>query len=87
MRAFAVDNREFEVAIKRRGIYQVPSHGGIIHHRLTSRVDLNHLVRLCIVEEQDRGGVRLIRLGCVHLLVGNVHSAELENLCNGVAHG
>ena len=45
MRAFASDNREFEVAIKRRGIYQVPSHGGIIHHRLTSRVDLNHLVR------------------------------------------
>jgi hypothetical protein len=29
----------------------------------------------------------LIRLGCVHLLVGDVHSAELENLCNGVTHG
>ncbi len=44
MRAFAIDNGQFEIAIKRRGIYQVPFHGGIIHRRLTSRFDLNHLV-------------------------------------------
>jgi hypothetical protein len=44
MRAFAVDHCEFEIVIQRRGIYQVPFHGGIIHHRLTSRFDLNHLV-------------------------------------------
>jgi hypothetical protein len=42
MRTFAVDNCEFEVSIKRRGIYQVPfHHAGITHHRLTSRFDLN----------------------------------------------
>ncbi len=45
MRAFAVDNCEFEIVIKRCGIYQIPFHGlDIIHNRLTSRFDLNHLV-------------------------------------------
>jgi hypothetical protein len=43
MRAFAVDDSKFEIAIKRRGIYQVPFHGGIIHRRLTSRFDLNQV--------------------------------------------
>jgi hypothetical protein len=42
MRTFAVDNCEFEVATKRCGIYRVPfQHGGITHHRLINRFDLN----------------------------------------------
>jgi len=41
MRAFAVDESKFEIAIKRRGIYQLPFHGGIIHYSPTSRFDLN----------------------------------------------
>jgi hypothetical protein len=44
MCAFAIDNCEFEVAIKRCGIYQVPFHVRIIHHSLTSRFDPNQLV-------------------------------------------
>jgi hypothetical protein len=44
MRAFAVDNCEFELAIKRALSIRFHSMVAIIHHRLTSRFDLNHLV-------------------------------------------
>jgi hypothetical protein len=39
MHAFTVGNGDFYVAIKRRGIYRLPLHGGIIHHGMTSVLD------------------------------------------------
>lgn len=44
VRAFPVDNGEFHIAIERSGIYWLPVHGGINHHKLTSVFDLNHLI-------------------------------------------
>ena len=38
-----VDNREFQIAVERCSIYQLPFHGGwIVTHRANQRCDLNH---------------------------------------------
>jgi hypothetical protein len=43
MRTFIIDNGEFQLAIKRRTLYQLPCHTGIMLQRLTSVFDLNQL--------------------------------------------
>ena len=41
MHVFAVDNGDFNVAIKRHGVYRLPLHEGIICGRLRGVIDLN----------------------------------------------
>lgn len=52
MRPFGVDKREFEVAIERCGMYQLPFHDGwMITHHAGRRCDLNHWSGYCVVNK------------------------------------
>jgi hypothetical protein len=44
VRAFAVDNSEFHIAINRRRIYRLPLHVTMIHNSPTGIVDLDQCV-------------------------------------------